>query len=37
VGEDEAAKRQAADALRAAQAVSLSYYADRYVEDLAGV
>jgi len=35
VGEDEAAKRQAADALRGAHADSLAYYAKNYVEDLA--
>jgi hypothetical protein len=34
VGDDQAAKRQAADALRAAHAESLKYYADNYVEDL---
>jgi hypothetical protein len=36
VGEDEATKESAADALRAAHALSLHYYADNYVEDLAG-
>jgi hypothetical protein len=36
VGEDEAAKESAANALRAAHAQSLDYYADNYVEDLAG-
>jgi hypothetical protein len=36
VGEDEAAKRSAADALRAAGAQFLNYYADNYVEDLGG-
>jgi hypothetical protein len=34
VGEDEEAKRRAADALRSAGAESLDYYADNYVEDL---
>lgn len=34
VGEDQAAKQQAADALRAARAESVSYYAENYVEDL---
>ncbi len=34
VGEDEAAKRRAADALRAADAKFIHYYADNYVEDL---
>ena len=34
VGEDEAAKQRAADALRAADAQFLNYYADNYVEDL---
>ena len=34
VGEDDAAKRQAADALRAAHAEHLNYYAENYVEDL---
>lgn len=34
VGDDEAAKQQAADALRAAHAEFLNYYADKYVEDL---
>lgn len=34
VGEDEDAKRRAAEALRAAHAQSLTYYAERYVEDL---
>ena len=34
VGEDEAAKRSAANALRAADARSLNYYAENYVEDL---
>jgi nucleotide-binding universal stress UspA family protein len=34
VGEDEQAKRRAADALRAADPESLDYYADTYVEDL---
>ena len=38
VGDDEAAKQRAADALRAAHAEFLNYYADNYVEDLdAGV
>ena len=36
VGEDEAAKQRAADALRAAGAQFLNYYADTYVEDLGG-
>jgi hypothetical protein len=36
VGEDEAAKQRAADALRAADAEFLNYYADNYVEDLLG-
>lgn len=35
VGEDQAAKRRAADALRAAHAESVHYYAKSYVEDLA--
>ena len=34
VGEDEDAKRRAADALRAADAQSLDYYAENYTEDL---
>jgi hypothetical protein len=34
VGDDEAAKRRAADALRTADAQFLKYYADNYVEDL---
>ena len=34
VGEDEAAKRRAADALRGADAQFIHYYADNYVEDL---
>jgi len=34
VGEDEAAKERAADALRASPAESLHYYAENYVEDL---
>jgi hypothetical protein len=34
VGEDEEAKRRAADALRAAGAQVLNYYAENYVEDL---
>lgn len=34
VGNDEAAKQRAADALRAAHARFLNYYADNYVEDL---
>jgi hypothetical protein len=34
VGDDEAAKQRAADALRAAHAEFLNYYAERYVEDL---
>jgi len=36
VGEDEAAKQRAADALRAADAQFLNYYAENYVEDLSG-
>ena len=36
VGEDEAAKQRAADALRSADAQFLNYYADNYVEDLNG-
>ena len=36
VGEDAAAKQRAADALRAADAQFLNYYADTYVEDLSG-
>ncbi len=36
VGEDEAVKQRAADALRAADAQFLNYYADNYVEDLNG-
>jgi hypothetical protein len=36
VGEDEAAKESAANALRAADAQSLNYYAENYVEDLNG-
>ncbi len=36
VGNDEAAKQRAADALRAAHAQFLNYYADNYVEDLGG-
>jgi hypothetical protein len=34
VGEDEAAKQRAADALRAARGEVVHYYADNYVEDL---
>jgi hypothetical protein len=34
VGDDELAKQRAADALRAADAQFLNYYADNYVEDL---
>lgn len=34
VGDDEEAKQRAADALRAAHAQFLNYYADNYVEDL---
>jgi hypothetical protein len=34
VGEDEAAKQRAADALRGANAQFINYYADNYVEDL---
>jgi hypothetical protein len=37
VGEDDAAKQRAADALRGAHAEFLNYYAENYVEDLAGV
>lgn len=36
MGEDEAAKQRAADALRAADAQSIDYYAENYVEDLSG-
>lgn len=36
VGEDEAAKQRAADALRAADAQSIDYYAENYVENLSG-
>ena len=36
VGEDEAAKERAANALRAADAQALNYYAENYVEDLGG-
>jgi hypothetical protein len=36
VGEDEAAKLRVADALRAADAESVDYYAENYVEDLGG-
>jgi len=36
VGDDEAAKEQAADAFRAAQPEFLHYYGDNYVEDLRG-
>jgi hypothetical protein len=36
VGEDEAAKQRAADALRGAHAESINYYAENYVEDLTG-
>ncbi len=36
VGEDEGAKRRAADALRAADAQLLNYFAENYVEDLGG-
>lgn len=36
VGEDEVARRSAADALRAADAQFLNYYAENYVEDLGG-
>jgi hypothetical protein len=36
VGEDEAAKQRAAEALRAADAQFVNYYADNYVEDLSG-
>ena len=36
VRDDEAAKERAADALRAAHAESLHYYAKNYVEDLGG-
>ena len=34
VGEDEAAKQRAADALRGADAQFINYYAENYVEDL---
>jgi hypothetical protein len=34
VGEDEAAKTRAADALRASPVLDLHYYAENYVEDL---
>ncbi|MFZ0043525.1 MAG: hypothetical protein WAK93_19610 [Solirubrobacteraceae bacterium] len=34
VGDDEAAKQRAADALRGARAQFLNYYAENYVEDL---
>jgi hypothetical protein len=34
VGEDEAAKQRAGDALRGAGAQHINYYADNYVEDL---
>ena len=34
VGEDDAAKRRAADALRGADAQFIHYYAENYVEDL---
>ena len=34
VGDDEGAKRRAADALRPAHPESLDYYAHNYVEDL---
>ncbi|RKQ87022.1 hypothetical protein C8N24_5042 [Solirubrobacter pauli] len=34
VGEDEQAKAQAAEALRGARPESMTFYADRYVEDL---
>ena len=36
VREDEAAKQQAAEALRAAGARSIDYYAENYVEELGG-
>ena len=36
VGDDEAAKKRAADALRAAHAESVQYYAKNYVENLGG-
>ena len=36
VGEDEAAKQRAADALRGADAQFINYYAGNYVEDLGG-
>ena len=36
VGENEAAKERAANALRAADAQFLNYYAENYVEDLGG-
>ncbi len=34
VGDDDAAKQRAADALRASNAEFINYYADNYVEDL---
>ncbi len=36
VGEDDAAKLRAADALRGADAQFINYYAENYVEDLSG-
>lgn len=36
VGDDEAARRRAADALRSAHAESVQYYAKNYVEELGG-
>lgn len=36
VGDDEAAKRRAAEALRGARAAFLVYYATNYIEDLGG-
>jgi hypothetical protein len=36
VGEDEAAKQRAADALRGADAQFINYYAENYVEDMSG-
>ena len=36
VGDDEAAKQRAADALRAADAEFVTYYANNYIEDLGG-
>ncbi len=36
VGEDDAAKQRAANALRGADAQFINYYAENYVEDLSG-